>query len=135
MSDIWMDLPTGRKLEQPGHAPNYVGTLGPLRPADEARLRLARRSLREIPEKDIEGQGLHLLDKSSGETLEVITSFVDLIDPKVTGATAFVVRDGLLVPLRPKGWEQEAESSYAGEIGGRKATGRDPLPMPTGRIR
>jgi hypothetical protein len=41
-------LPTGRKLEQPGYDPNYVGTVGPLRPANEASLRLARKRLREI---------------------------------------------------------------------------------------
>jgi len=120
----WMSLPTGRRLEQPGYDPNYVGTLGVLRPADEGRLRLARRNLREIEQKDIEGQGLHLLDKSSGETLEVITSFVDLVDVKSTGATAFTVRDSLLVPLRPLGWKNERdESHYAGEIVGREAVG------------
>ena len=31
---VWMDLPTGRKLEQHGD-PNYQGTIGPLRRADE----------------------------------------------------------------------------------------------------
>ena len=60
-----MDLPRGWNVEQPGHDPNYVGTLGPLRKADEPRLRLARRNLREIDAKDVEGQGLHLLDSSS----------------------------------------------------------------------
>ena len=134
MSDRWMDLPTGRRLEQHGHDPNYVGTLGVLRPADEGRLRLARRNLRELREQDVEGQGRFLLDKTTGVELEVITSFVDLADVKLTGATAFAVRDGLLVPLRPKGWKPGVESSYAGEIVGRKATGRDsmPMPVPTG---
>lgn len=129
MSNVWMDLPTGRKL--PGYERGYTGTIGPLRRADAPRLRLARRNLREIPEQDIEGQGLYLLDKTTGETLEVVTSFVDLIDPKLTGTTAFCVRDGLLVPLRPVGWKNEAdESKYVGEFFGRQATGRDPLPMP-----
>jgi len=133
MSDgkAWFSLPTGRKLEQPDHDPNYIGSLGPLRAADEGRLRLARRTLRELPEKDVEGQGLHLVDKSSGEEFEVITSFVDLVDPKLTGATAFVIRDGWLVPLRPRGWKQESESHYAGTIGGSKATGREPMPIST----
>ena len=131
----WMSVPTGRRLEQADYDPRYQGTIGVLRPADEGRLKLARRNLREIEAKDIEGQGLHLLDKSSGETLEVITSFVDLVDVKATGAVAFTIRDGLLVPLRPKGWEQEAESHYAGEIGGRMAEPKDPLPMPVGSIR
>ena len=135
MSDKWMSLPTSRKLEQRDYDPSYIGTVGVLRPADDARLKLARRNLREIPEKDIEGQGLHLVEKASGETWEIVTSFVDLVDPKATGTTAFVVRDQLLVPLRPVGWKNPAdESHYAGEIGGREATGSDPLPMPSGRI-
>jgi hypothetical protein len=122
---------TGRQLEQPGHDPGYVGTLGPLRRADQARLRLARRNLREIDAGDIEGSGKFLLDKRTGETMEVVTSFVDLVDPRASGVVAFCVRDSLLVPLRPLGWKNEAdESHYAGEIFGRKATGRDPMPMP-----
>ena len=124
MSGIWMDLPTGRKLEQ--HDPTYQGTIGVLRRADEPSLRLASRNLREIEEKDVEGQGLYLLDKTSGETLEVVTSFVDLTDPKLTGTTAFCVRDGLLVPLRPVGWKNTAdESKYVGEFGGGMATGKE----------
>jgi hypothetical protein len=135
MSNVWMDLPTGRRLEQPGHDPNRVGTIGPLRHADKASLRLARRNLREIPEKDIEGDGKYLLDKTTGETVEVVTSFVDLVDPKASGVVAFVVRDSLLVPLRPVGWKNEAdESHYAGAIGGRKAGPKDPLPMPVTEV-
>ena len=131
--DRSMSLPTGRRLEEHDYDPSYFGTVGPLSRADEPRLRLARRNLREIAEKDIEGDGKYLLDKKSGETLEVIVNFVDLVDPKLTGATAFTVRDGLLVPLRPRGWKNPAdESHYAGEIGGREATARDP--MPTGRV-
>jgi hypothetical protein len=109
---------------------SYVGTLGPLRPADEGRLRLARKNLREIPAKEIEGDGRYLVDKTSGETLEVITSFFDVVVPKASGAVAFVVRDGLLVPLRPAGWHEAVETREAGEIFRRKATGRDRLPMP-----
>jgi hypothetical protein len=51
--DKWMNLPTGRRLEQPSYDPGYVGSLGPLRIATEASLRLARRNLREIPEKGV----------------------------------------------------------------------------------
>ena len=53
------------------------------------------------------------------------------MDPKLTGTTAFCVRAGLLVPLRPVGWKNEAdESRYAGEVYGREAVGSDSLPMP-----
>ena len=130
-NERWMSLPTGRKLEQPNHDLNCQGTVGVLRRADKDRLELARRHLREIAEKNIEGQGLHLLDKTSGETLEVITSFVDLVDPKESGVVAFCVRDGWLVPLRPLGWKHQAdESHYAGEFYGREATGQEPMPVP-----
>jgi hypothetical protein len=131
MSDngIWMDIPTGRRLEQADYDPHRMGTLGPLRRVSAASLRLARRNLREIPEKDIEGQGLHLVERTSGVTWEVLTSHVDLFKPQSSGAEAFVVRDSLLVPLRPAGWKHEAdESLYAGEVYGRQAVGRDPLP-------
>ena len=52
-----------------------------------------------------------------------------MVDPKASGAVAFTVRDSLLVPLRPVGWKHDADESRAvGEIGGRQATGRDPVP-------
>ena len=137
MSDarrIFGSIPWGRRLEQPDYDPNYQGTVGVLRPADKGRLKLARRNLREIPEKDIEGQGLHLVEKTSGETWEVITSFVDLVDvrrpvPKhSSSATA-----GSSAPAA--GWKNPAdESHYAGEFGGREAVGSDPMPMPTGLV-
>lgn len=44
MTDRWMSLPTGRRLEQADHDPNQVGTIGPLRKADEASLRVARKT-------------------------------------------------------------------------------------------
>ena len=94
--------------------PDYIGTVGVLRRADDARLKLARRSLREIPETEIEGQGLHLVEKSSGRTWEIITSFVDLVDVKQTGAEAFVIRDGWLVPLRPVGWKPRGREPLRG---------------------
>jgi hypothetical protein len=131
MNNAWLGSPEGRRLEQPSIDPGYQGSVGPLRRADEASLRAARRHLREIPEKHIEGQGLQLTETTTGETWEVVTSFVDLVDPKQTGAEAFVVRDGWLVPLRPPGWRNPAdESREAGEIYGRKADPKDPLPVP-----
>ena len=90
------------------------------------------RNLRELDERDVEGQGKHLLDKTSGETLEVVTSHVDMIEPKASGAVAFCNRDGWLVLLRPLGWHNaEDKSSRLGEVFGRQATARDPMPMPT----
>jgi hypothetical protein len=130
--DRWLSLPTGRRLEQPGgdYDPNTWGRVGPLHRADKESLRLARRNLREIAEKDVEGQGKHLLDRTTGETLEVVTTFVDLVDPKASGAEAFVVRDGWFVPLRPIGWtHKDDKTEKQGEVFGRKATGRDPLPI------
>jgi hypothetical protein len=136
MSDNrWLSLPTGRRLETPDYDTPHVGTVGVLRKPDEASLRLARRNMREIPEKNIEGQGLHLVERSTGETWEVITSLVDLVDPRASGVVAFTIRDSLLVPLRPIGWKSDADKSVeAGEIYGREATGREPMPMPTGAV-
>jgi hypothetical protein len=129
MSDelgLWT-LPTGRRLETPGHDdPRYVGRVGVLQRAEEASTRLARRSMREIPEENIEGQGLELVDTTTGETFEVITARVDL-DPKSSGAVAFVIRDSLIVPLRPLGWKPPVEVHQAGEIYGRPAHGKDRL--------
>lgn len=126
-----MSLPRGWRVVQPDHDPNYQGTVGVLRRADKARLELARRNLREIKEKDLEGQGLQLLDTTTGETLEVVTAFVDLVDPKESGVVAFCVRDGWLVPLRPLGWKHQAdESLYAGVFYGREAMGQEPMPVP-----
>jgi hypothetical protein len=125
-----MSMPTGRKLEQPGHDPNYQGSVGVLRRADEASLRLARRDLREIPEKDIQGQGLRLVERKNGEEWEVVTTAVDLIDPKASGVEAFVVRGGWFVPLRPLGWtHKDDKSERIGEVYGREATGREPMPV------
>ena len=95
-------------------------------------MRLARKNLKEIPEKDFKGQqGLHLVERSSGETWEVITTQVDLVDPKSSGVEAFVVRDGWFVPLRPIGWRHEDDKSRAvGEVWGRAARPNDPLPVP-----
>jgi hypothetical protein len=127
-----MKLPTGRKLEQPDHDPDYQGSVGVLRRPDESSLRLARRNLREIAERDIEGEGRYLLDKTTGETLEVVTAHVDLLNPQASGVEAFVVRDGWFVPLRPLGWtHKDDKSELQGEVYGREATGRDPMPLPS----
>jgi hypothetical protein len=133
MSDKrWLSMPRGWKVEQPGHDPNRVGSVGPLRRADKDSLRLARRNLREIAEQDVEGQGRYLLDKTTGDTLEVVTSFVDVIEPKTSGVEAFVVRDGWFVPLRPIGWTHpDDKSTRQGEVFGRKAEDNDPMPIPS----
>ena len=137
MSDKrWMSMPRGWKVEQPDYDPSYQGSVGPLHRADKDSLRLARRNLREIAEQHVEGQGKHLLDRTTGETLEVVTAFVDLINPQASGVEAFVVRDGWFVPLRPLGWKhKEDKSERLGEVGGRPAGPRDPLPMSSGLVR
>jgi hypothetical protein len=135
MSDNrWLSLPRGWRVEQPDDDPNYQGTVGVLRRADEASLRAARKNLREIDEKEIEGQGLRLLERPSGETWQVVTTHVDLLNPASSGVQAFVVRDGLFVPLRPPEWKNEKDTSQVlGESYGRPATAKDPLPvLPSG---
>ena len=123
-------LPRGWRVEQPDHDPDRVGGVGVLRRADEASLKAARRHLREIPEKRVEGQGKYLHDTTTGLTLEVITAHTDLTDPASTGAVAFTVRNGWFVALRPLGWKNENDTSQViGETYGREATGTDPMPV------
>ncbi len=130
--DRWMSMPSGRKLEQPDYGPDYQGSIGVLRRPDKASLRLARRNMREIPEAEIEGQGLHLVERTTGETWKVVTSHVDLADPRSSGAEAFVVRGGWFVPLRSPDWRSEGDKTVAaGEIYGREAEPKDSMPMPT----
>ena len=50
---IFGSIPSGRKLEQPSYDPNYRGSVGPLRRADKDSIRLARRNLRELAEKNV----------------------------------------------------------------------------------
>ncbi len=134
-NDRWLSVPSGRRLDPPDFDPAYVGSIGVLRRADEARLRLARKYAREIPEKDIEGDGKHLVDRTNGEQFEAVVSFVDWVDLKASGVVAFVIRDSLLVPLRPAGWVSDADTShYVGEFSGRRAEPKDPMPMPVGPI-
>lgn len=128
---LFGSVPRGWKVEQPDSDPDYQGSVGPLRRADKESLRLARRNLRELREKDVAGQGRFLLDETTGQELEVITTLVDLVDPKSSGVEAFVVRDGWFVPLRPIGWTHEDDKSQAvGEVWGRPARPNDPLPVP-----
>jgi hypothetical protein len=47
----------GRKVEPSDWPANLLGALRVLQPADEDRLRLARRDLREIPEEELERLG------------------------------------------------------------------------------
>lgn len=127
-------LPRGWKVEEPELDPDHVGGVGVLRRADKHSLRLARRNLHEFKEADIEGQGLHLTDRTSGETWEVVVTHVDLLDPASSGVQAFVVRDGWFVALRPLGWKDERDTSQViGEAYvGRVAEPADAVPVPAG---
>lgn len=117
----------GRKLETDGQADGVYGELRRFPRADPERISLARRLLREV---EVEGHGKHLFDTTTGETFEVITSFVDLADPAPSGASAFTVRDGLLVPLRTPGTGNKSETKMLGEMGsGRLAGPGDARPL------
>ena len=53
----------------------------------------------------------------------MITSFVDLVDPKLTGAVAFTIRDQLARTASTEGvGTEQIPSSYAGTIEGREAS-------------
>jgi hypothetical protein len=105
----------GRKLETSDWPANLLGTNRVLQPADEDRLRLARRNLREIPEEELERLGPRHFRDEDGTEFEIPHGFVDLADPRPTGAEAFCVRDGYIVPLRPRGERAPERSVIVGE--------------------
>ena len=123
----WMSLPYGRKLEEPDVEPGHVGTLSRFRRADAASLGQMRKRLSEVRIDD-EQQGRYLTDRS-GREWEVVTSFFDPVEPGSVGAEAFCIRDSRIVPLRPVGWKAEGESRFLGEVGGREAGPREPMPV------
>jgi len=121
-------IPTGRRLEGPDTPENLVGTLRVLQGASDDVVALARRNLREYAEGELEVEGERFRDRASGVELEIVGSHVDLVDPGASGATGFVVRDSLLVPLRPRGAGGRVERSQElGVMGARQVTGREPL--------
>jgi hypothetical protein len=89
MSDDWMSLPVGRRLEAAPDRP--AGRFGVLRPAtDELRAALRKHSVREIPEDKIERHegGRYWTDVETGEELELVRGFVDPASPGATGCLA-----------------------------------------------
>ena len=104
MSDVWMDLPTGRKVE--GAPDRPAATFGILRPATtELCAALRKHNVREIPENKIvrhEG-GRYWTDTESGEELEIVLSSVDPASPDQASCVAFTIRDKLIVPFKKAG--------------------------------
>jgi hypothetical protein len=110
----------GRKLENPNAPTGLLGTIGTLRRASGETLKAARRHLREIPGRTFESfervGPRQWRDPDSGAEWELVRGFVDLTDPASSRATAFVIRDGLLVPLKPAGTRPEEKTTVIGDM-------------------
>ena len=131
MSDgkTWFALPVGRKLESAPERP--AGRFGVLRPAtNELRATLSKHGVREIPEDKCERHpgGRFWTDVESGEELELVRAYVDPVSPDVAGCVAYTVRDNLVVPFKRRGDQGQVTSKVLGEMCGRLASPRDPLP-------
>lgn len=100
---VFAYVPRGRKVEGPDTPDDYVGTVGVLRRADKELVKLLRRDLREIAERDLVQEGKTWTDRKTGEEFRLVTSFVDVTAPQEMSVTAFTVRGGHVCYLRPLG--------------------------------
>jgi hypothetical protein len=116
-------LPTGWQLETETAPQGSLGTIRVLQPASEALVRSLKRRIREIPEEQLTQDGSEWVDESSGERFELVTSFVDYVDPKVSGVTAFTIRGECILMLRPVDSADPREQSVEfGDMAGRRVT-------------
>ncbi len=111
-------LPSGRRLETEITEPGTLGTIRVLQPASENLVRSLKRRIREIPESGLTQDGDEWVDES-GERFQIVTSFVDYVDPKASGVTAFTIRGECIVMLRPVDSADPREQTVEfGDIGG-----------------
>ena len=96
-------LPTARRLEQDSDElpDGVVFSVSQFPRATAARVAAARRNVREVLEEDLDRTTDPWTDKLTGERLELVKSYFNVIDPAECGATAFVISDGNLLGLRP----------------------------------
>jgi len=122
MTEAWMDVPHGRKLE--GAAGPGKWTLGVLRTASPEYVELCRRQWPEARADDF-AWGRKVVDRATGVEYRIVTS-----DPFANGAprdsavVAFCIRDGFVVLLRRRG-EASAKVTEIGVVSGSRATGRE----------
>ncbi len=113
--------PTGRRLDQ-NYDAKRLGSVGVLRPCNPELGDLLRRRIREIRDRDLAQSGKTWTEAKTGEQFEVVREFVDPTAPADALAVAFVVRDHLVVFLKPIGSKQPVKSVHMGEMrGGRVA--------------
>jgi hypothetical protein len=107
--------------------PSFVGgkrgvlaTIRSLQPASDDRVALARRNLREINDVDLERTAARRFrHRETGEEWLIPHGFVDLVDP--AAASAFCIRDELIVPLQKIGEEPQGETQGVGQMSARRA--------------
>jgi hypothetical protein len=116
-------IPRGRKVERPDTPDDYVGSIGVLRRADRELVKLLRRNLREIAERDLEQDGKVWTDRKTDEQFRLFTAYVDPIAPQEADVTAFAVSDGNILYFKPLGTPERVESVFIGvHHGGWKAS-------------
>ena len=124
MSEYPFALPTARRLEQDsdGYADGVVFSVSMFPRATAARIEAARRNVREVLEENLDRTTDPWTDKATGERLELVRSYFNIIDPAESGAVAFTISDGNILGLRPSGYEQPVTSQFVGNLGGGRAT-------------
>ncbi len=111
-------LPTGRKLDTPGAREVVFSVGGGLTPADDHRLRMARRNFTEATAEDFLTEGRYATDKVTGTRYRIVRFDPALSeDPTATGVTVFYVADGWLVYLRPVDATSRTRSVEMGTVG------------------
>ena len=92
--------------------------------ATAARIEAARKNVREVLEEDLDRTTDPWTDKATGERLELVRSYFNIIDPAESGAVAFTISDGNILGLRPAGYEHRSQSTFVGNLGGGRAHDR-----------
>ena len=70
----------------------------------------------EIPDERLDRSTDPWTDRETGETYELVRSYLNIVDPASSGAVAFTVSDGNLVGLRLAGNEEEITSVFVGNL-------------------
>jgi len=118
-------LPEGRLLNEGAedrYADGVVFNLSIFPRATPQRIEAARRNVREIPDERLDRSTDPWTDRETGEELELVSSWFNVVDPAASGAVAFTITgDGWILGLRPAGYEDPIKSTFVGNLGGGRA--------------
>jgi hypothetical protein len=120
-------VPEGHRLEGSNRPKDWLGSVDQLPLADEKSVELARRHLPEASADDFERDAAgRWVERATGEVYNIV-GFNPLLagDPADTGVTSFVISDGFIVFLAPRGATGRAQVVQLGSVGGMLATGKE----------